>query len=221
MQHGKHHIQALGNASLSAYTKHCNGNGFQNCVANMLVGMSQLFVYGCTAKCCHRSFYFIDGLGSTDHTIELSQTQAKLPDNKNGQQVVGSQDGTEVRSCFRRPATYVLLLMCNSCFEVGEHAWVSMHLRWALTPAVSSGLACKLAKSYNGAASKHASMTDMVVITEVPACVCVSLHRYIVGRANGSGSISDTPIAPSKAQNPSKGMTNPNMIASDAARPST
>lgn len=56
-------------------------------------------------------------------------------------------------------------------------------------------------------------MTVIVVRTDRPACVCVSLHRNIVGRAKGSGKINDNPSNPSTPQKPNRGITKPSMLA--------
>ena len=88
------------------------------------------------------------------------------------------------------------------------------YLRCALAPAVSSGLSWNLVKSYRGASSKQASITEMVTSTERPACVLVSLHMAIEGRAKGRGRSSDNPNAPSIAQKTNKGIAKPNIFVS-------
>lgn len=79
---------------------------------------------------------------------------------------------------------------------------------------MSSGLSWNVVKSYRGASSKQESITEMVIKTERPACVLVSLHMAIEGRAKGRGRSNDNPIAPSITQKPSKGIAKPNIFAS-------
>lgn len=67
--------------------------------------------------------------------------------------------------------------------------------------------------SYKGANSKQTSITEMVTMTDRPACVVVTLHMAIEGRENGRGSSSDKPTAPSRAQKTSKGIAKPNILA--------
>ena len=106
----------------------------------------------------------------------------------------------------------VLVLVLNIVQAKAALTACRSDLRSALAPAVSSGLSWNFVKSYNGASNKQNSITATVMSTDRPACVLVSLHIAIDGRAKGSGSSSVRPKAPSMAQKANNGITKPNIV---------
>lgn len=119
-------------------------------------------------------------------------------------------------ACLQRKWRHLKTLLASRyhCSQTSHAQACRSYLRSALAPAVLSGLSWKAIKSYRGANSKQTSITEMVTITDRPACVvAVSLHIAIEAREKGRGSSSDNPKAPSIPQKINNGKAKPNILA--------